>query len=99
MPSFSETFGVAYVESLSQGQPAIHSRGQGISGLFEDGVTTEAVDPRDPADMANAIEHVARRRLDVFDQCIAATKGYRWSEAAERMHAIYREAGLPGGPS
>ena len=99
MPSFSETFGVAYVESLSQGLPAIHSRGQGISGLFEDGVTTEAVDPRDPEDMANAIEHVARRRLDVFDRCIAATKGYRWSAAAERMHAIYREAGLPGGPS
>lgn len=99
MPSFSETFGVAYVESLSQGLPAIHSRGQGISGLFDDGVTTEGVDPRDHADMANAIEHVARRRLDVFDRCIAATKGYRWSAAAERMHAIYREAGLPGGPS
>jgi glycosyltransferase involved in cell wall biosynthesis len=96
MPSFSETFGVAYVEALSQGLPAIHSRGQGISGLFEDGVTTEAVDPRDPADMANAIEHVARRRLEVFGRCISSTKDYRWSNVAERVHAIYREAGLHG---
>lgn len=97
MPSFSETFGVAYVEALSQGLPAIHSSGQGISGLFEDGVTTEAVDPHDPRDMANAIEHVARRRVDVFDRCIAATKSYRWSAVAERVHEIYRSAGLSGG--
>lgn len=94
MPSFSETFGVAYVESLSQGLPAIHARGQGVAGLFTEGVTSESVDPHDPKDMANAIEHVAARRLQVFSQCISETRRFRWPIVAERIHELYRSAGL-----
>lgn len=36
MPSESETFGLVYVEALSQGMPIIFSRGTGIDGMFPD---------------------------------------------------------------
>ena len=99
MPSFSETFGVAYIESLSQGLPVIHARGQGVAGLFTEGVASESVDPNDARDMADAIEHVAARRLQVFSQCIAETRSFRWPLLAERVHALYRSAGLEGSAS
>jgi len=36
MPSQSETFGLVYVEALSQGLPIVYSRGTGIDGIFQD---------------------------------------------------------------
>jgi|5_EtaG_2_1085323.scaffolds.fasta_scaffold00009_185 glycosyltransferase involved in cell wall biosynthesis len=36
MPSFSETFGLVYIEALSQGCCIVHSRGEGIDGLFNE---------------------------------------------------------------
>lgn len=36
MPSIHETFGLVYIESLSQNLPVIFSKGQGIDGLFDE---------------------------------------------------------------
>lgn len=35
MPSIFETFGLVYIEAISQGLPVIFTKGQGIDGLFE----------------------------------------------------------------
>ncbi len=94
MPSFSETFGLAYVEAMSQGVPAIHSRGEAISGLFTDGVVCAAVDPRNPDSMADAVERLHAGRPDNWRRCVEETMSYRWPSVAERIHAVYRTAGL-----
>lgn len=36
--SSPETFGVVYIEALSQGLPIIYTKGQGVDGYFEDGM-------------------------------------------------------------
>lgn len=97
MPSFSETFGLAYVEALSQGLPAIHSRGEAISGLFTDGVVSAAVDPRNPDEMADAVEKLHASRPMTWRRCIEETQSYRWPSVAERVHAVYRASGLEAG--
>jgi glycosyltransferase involved in cell wall biosynthesis len=94
MPSFSETFGLAYVEALSQGLPAIHSRGEAISGLFTDGVVTAAVDPRNSDEMADAVERLHVSRPQNWRRCIEETQSYRWPSVAERVHAVYCASGL-----
>jgi glycosyltransferase involved in cell wall biosynthesis len=38
MPSIRETFGLVYIEALSQGLPILYTKGQGVDGLFEDEV-------------------------------------------------------------
>ncbi len=35
MPSYSETFGIAYAEALLNGTPILYSRGTGFDGIFE----------------------------------------------------------------
>lgn len=36
VPSRSETFGLVYIEALSQGCPIVHTKGQGVSGYFDE---------------------------------------------------------------
>ena len=38
MPSIRETFGLVYIEALTQNLPVVYSKGQGIDGLFDDSV-------------------------------------------------------------
>lgn len=56
MPSFSETFGVAYAESLLCGTPIMYSEGTGFDGTFENiGV---CVKPRSIQSIANGIKTI-----------------------------------------
>ena len=45
MPSFHETFGLVYIEALSQGCPFIFSKGEAVDGFFLNPRFARAVDP------------------------------------------------------
>lgn len=92
MPSWRETFGIVYLEALSQGLPVVHSRGQGVDGLFEVGTVSEAVSPGSSADIAAGIEALAARLPDVSARCIAEARKYSWSNIAERYAEVYSSA-------
>jgi glycosyltransferase involved in cell wall biosynthesis len=92
MPSFTETFGVAYIEALSQGLPVVHSRGQGVDGLLPDSTVSEAVDPRDPENIAEKISALAERREQVREACIHSAQCFDWELIAKRYTELYRSA-------
>ena len=69
MPSFTETFGLVYAEAMSQGLPLIYSKGQGIDGYFEDGEAGYAVDPGNPADIADKMEKIMDRYTEISRFC------------------------------
>lgn len=57
MVSHSETFGLVYLECLSQGLPLIYSKGQGIDGMFKNvGIS---VNSHNRKEIINAIIEVA----------------------------------------
>jgi glycosyltransferase involved in cell wall biosynthesis len=94
MPSFTETFGVVYAEALSQGLPLIHSHGQGVDGYFASGTVSEAVDPKDPVDIARKIEILSGRLPGVVEMCVEQSKRFDWSHIARTYVASY--AGVLG---
>lgn len=63
MPSFFETFGLVYIEALMQGCSIIHSKGQGIDGIFNEDFI-QAVDPYDVNDIGEKIDFL----LENFDK-------------------------------
>lgn len=57
MPSFFETFGLVYIEALSQGCSVIHSKGQGIDGIFDKPYIL-SVDPYNIDDISDKIDYL-----------------------------------------
>lgn len=99
MPSHRETFGIAYIEALSQGTPIVHSLGQGVDGYFEDNTVAEAVDPRDPESIARGVYRLAARLPSVRGACREAAARFEWSRIADDYCRLYqtvlRKSGNP----
>ena len=93
MPSFKETFGVAYIEALSQGLPIVHSRGQGVDGFFPPGTVSEAVDPSSIDSIAKGIESLASRLERVRPVCVREARNFSWDSIALRYKELYSGIG------
>lgn len=89
MPSRLETFGVVYVEALSQGLPIVHSRGQGVDGFFQPGTVAEAVDPDDPADIAAKVTLLANRLPAIRESCVREARRFDWASIARSYADLY----------
>lgn len=57
MPSLTETFGLVYVEALSQGLPILYSEKEGVDGFFPSSYG-ERCDPRSVRDISKKIEKI-----------------------------------------
>lgn len=70
MPSHMETFGLVYLESISQCTPVIYSKGQGIDGLFEESTIGHSCDPNSIKSIRLAIEKTLHKYPKglIFDQ-------------------------------
>lgn len=85
MPSHHETFGLVYIEALSQGCPVIFNNGEGIDGLFPGAEFACGVDSRKPNDMARALVEMLARHAKGFLKPvdIDSLENYRWENVAE----------------
>lgn len=61
MPSFHETFGLVYIEALSQGCCFIYTKDEGVDGYFNNEDFAVAVDPENIQQISDAILLLARQ--------------------------------------
>jgi glycosyltransferase involved in cell wall biosynthesis len=91
LPSHTETFGLVYIEALTQGLPVIYTKGQGIEGYFKPNEIGRLVFSKNINDIANIIlssiqdyatltENIGQIDLSNFD----------WEHIAKRYLEIYR---------
>jgi glycosyltransferase involved in cell wall biosynthesis len=90
MPSFRETFGLTYIEALSQGVPVVHSRGQGIAGYFAANTVAAAVDPTDAQSIVKGVLDVAARLPAVRDVCRCEARRFDWRQIGQTYRDTYR---------
>ena len=92
MPSFHETFGLVYLEAMSQGLPLIYSKGQGIDGYFKDGNVGYSVNPRSIDDIVEKIEMIIDNYDKISENCYNSVEKFSWDEISKIYHKIYISA-------
>jgi len=83
MPSFRETFGLVYLEALSQGLPILYSIGEGVDGVFKNNVGV-AVNPHKTSSIVDGLNTLFRYKKDYLAQIEEFDMNrFRWSEIAQ----------------
>ena len=83
MPSFYETFGLVYLEAMSQGLPIIYTKGQGIDGYFKDGIVGYSVNPKSVNDIVKKIEMIIRNYNKISKNCYNLVNNFSWDKIAK----------------
>lgn len=88
MPSKSETFGLVYLEALSQGLSVMWSRGEAIDGMFSEKVG-ESVNPLSIKDITEKLD-LLLGQPDRYKTLPAETfESFRWPTIAQKYISIY----------
>jgi glycosyltransferase involved in cell wall biosynthesis len=89
MISKLETFGLVYLEAMSQGLPVVHTAGQGIDGYFNNSRFAIPVNPNSEKDVMNAIESILNNYEIASREARKASKSFLWDEIAISYFKIY----------
>ena len=95
MPSIFETFGLVYIEALTQNLRLLYTKGQGIDGLFGKSVG-ESVNPLSVKDIKCRLAKLLSCQYEYDGNQNIDFELFRWSIIAERYKRMYLNlVGLP----
>lgn len=89
MPSIHETFGLVYVEALSQNLAVLYTKNQGIDGLF-DAHVGETVNPLSVKSIKEGLRKLLLNREDYNSSCVDFSL-FNWSQIAENYKKMYEQ--------
>lgn len=88
MTSIHETFGLVYLEALSQNLPVVYTKGQGIDGLFDDTVGV-GVNPKSVDDIYRGLRELLIHH-DKYGNQKVDFKLFDWGSIAKRYSEHYK---------
>ncbi|MFO7154140.1 MAG: glycosyltransferase family 4 protein [Caldicoprobacter oshimai] len=95
LPSWSEGFGIVYLEAMACGKPVIACQGEGIEDVIQHGETGFLVRPKDVDSLVEVLELLLdnpQRALDVGKKAQKhVMKNYTWEEVALKIVSVYQE--------
>lgn len=91
MPSFTESFGLVYIEALSQSLPVIFSRGQGIDGYFNNRNIGLSVNPYSTEEISKAIQQIRINYEEYIQSDLSYLSQFKWNNIANNYLKLYKE--------
>ncbi|MBC6997549.1 MULTISPECIES: glycosyltransferase family 4 protein [Bacteroidota] len=91
MPSIKETFGLVYIEALSQGLPIVFCKDEAVDGFFPNLSTGVAVPPNDVNETSRAIEYIIENYNEMSKSAVKLSSSFRWENVAGKHHEIYEK--------
>lgn len=89
MISFKETFGVVYLEAMSQGLPLIYTKNQGIDGYFKEGQIGYSVDPSDQKEVELKIELSKEYLKELSENNKRQVVFFNWKKISQNYLTLY----------
>lgn len=93
VPSSAETFGMVYLEAMSQGVPVLYTKGQGFDGQFPEGEIGFAVPCGDVQAQAEALKRAVQGYAERSRRCVEGAGRYAWPRVAGMWMALYQDVG------
>lgn len=90
MPSKYETFGLVYIEAMTQGLPVIFTRNQGIDGYFKNEEIGAAVDYNNLNDIITGIHYILNNYNSISNNCLKYSKLFSWNTISNQYIDIYK---------
>jgi len=90
MVSKLETFGLVYLEAMSQGLLVVHTAGQGIDVYLKNRSFAIPVNPNSERDVTNAIERILNNYEIASREARKVPKSFLWDEIANSYFKIYK---------
>ena len=91
MPSKHETFGIVYLESISQCTPVIFSKNQGFDAKGNDGRLGLSVKYNDIPNIASSIIKIMDNYNHYSENCFNEIEDYRWDKINEKYIDVYNK--------
>lgn len=88
MPSIYETFGLVYLEALSQNLPIIYTKEQGIDGMFDDTIGI-GVNPLSIEEIKKAIKIILQENSK-YGNLNVHFEDFKWREIASKYICMYK---------
>lgn len=89
VPSFTESFGIVYIEAMTQSLPVIYTKNQGFDGFFESGKFGFAVNPKDYIEMAEAILKITKNYIYFSKNSYEMADHFKWDKPIQKLSEIY----------
>ena len=93
MVSSNETFGLAYVEALTQGLPIIYAKNEGIDGFYPEGFVGFSAQAGNVDSIADAIEKLICEysSLSKNVNSLDLDKDFEWNTIAKKYLELYNK--------
>lgn len=88
MASKHETFGLVYLEAMSQGLSILYTRGEGIDGLFSEKIG-ESVDPLSTESIAKALQQLLSQANNYQLLSASQFQDFDWKFIAQKYIDYY----------
>lgn len=90
MPSIYETFGLVYIEALSQGLAVLYTKNQGIDGLLDERIG-EKVNALSTRSIEEGLKKLLCNRSAYFTHEVVDFGQFRWKSIAEKYKNLYEK--------
>ena len=90
MPSKHESFGLTYIEALSQGLPILYSRREGVDGYFADTSVGQAANPNSTTNITAKLRLLLSGDGTNSARCRIEATRFQWPAIAQEYERIYR---------